>query len=104
MSAFDTMLANVFASAIGCDMTYTPNGQSALPTFRACSKTPDVESEIGKPNKLRQQSSIFEVLVADLAAAAPGDAFTVNIVNYRVMTAYHKDQDRLIWLIEGAPT
>lgn len=103
MSTFDTMLDNMMASPLAIDILYTPTGLSQT-SVRALSRTPDVDTVLTKGEKLRQQASIFEVLVVDLPTTAIGDTFQVNGVNYRVMNVYHKDQDRLVWTIEGAPT
>lgn len=99
---FDAMLGTLKASAIGVDIVYTPATGPAPPAFRGFSKTPDIESELGKGTKLRQQASIFEVFVSDLPIAVAGDTFLASSTSYRVTAAWHKDQDRRIWLIEAA--
>lgn len=104
MTLFDSALRTIVNSAMGIDIVYQPAAEGAQPVpLRALSATPDVESDIGHNNRIRQQRSVFEILAADLAAPVANETFTAAGVDYRVMSVSHKDQDRVIWLIEAAP-
>ncbi|HCE10152.1 MAG TPA: hypothetical protein DEQ40_16420 [Oxalobacteraceae bacterium] len=100
---FDAMMDTLKGSAIGSDIVYMPKVGGPTVVVRGFSKTPDVDTVLVKNDRLRQQSSLFEIFVADLPISSAGDTFKCGGTAYRVVAIWHKDQDRKIWQIEAAP-
>jgi len=102
MTAFAAAMGAIFQDAnMAADATWTSQGGAPLPV-RVIRKAPDELTTFGAA-RILSDTTIVDVLVAEMAAPKPGDTITIGADTFTIQGEPKRDRERLIWTLELVP-
>lgn len=101
-SAFAAAVDALFADPhIGRDGVYEPADGDAFPV-RVIARRADAITDFGDA-RLWSETTRFDVRVAEVAAARPGDRLVLDGETFVVQGEPVRDRERLVWTIDARP-
>jgi hypothetical protein len=97
---FMDMLRDLFEDA-DHQVLYTPVSGTPQTIF-ILPKQPDMVFGI-EGGRIQTNTTLFEILVDDVAQPVKGDTLTYNNATYIVQNARREDNERLIWTVDTYP-